>query len=165
MPSRKPAINLPFPQSLCFLLPNRGAVCNVLLTCCKDSVCRLWAETLLPGDSLLSGHHDNYTPDQQSDTLRCAGAFGKHTSDGKSQGKTAQEVSRFMSFSFHFIYSWVSNVVKTFDFSLILHNDVHTSLKTRWKKSIFKTVTPTKKYQCCIKVVKQKQKKTSAESH
>ncbi|KAG7237538.1 hypothetical protein INR49_032155 [Caranx melampygus] len=26
----------------------RGAVCNVLLTCCKDSVCRLWAETLLP---------------------------------------------------------------------------------------------------------------------
>uniref|UniRef100_A0AAX7VRL7 RAVE complex protein Rav1 C-terminal domain-containing protein n=1 Tax=Astatotilapia calliptera TaxID=8154 RepID=A0AAX7VRL7_ASTCA len=37
----------------------RGAVCNVLLTCCKDSVCRLWAETLLPGDSLLSGHHKN----------------------------------------------------------------------------------------------------------
>uniref|UniRef100_A0A3Q2DCI4 Dmx like 1 n=1 Tax=Cyprinodon variegatus TaxID=28743 RepID=A0A3Q2DCI4_CYPVA len=32
----------------------RGAVCNVLLTCCKDSVCRLWAETLLPGDSLIS---------------------------------------------------------------------------------------------------------------
>uniref|UniRef100_A0A3P8TQ48 Dmx like 1 n=1 Tax=Amphiprion percula TaxID=161767 RepID=A0A3P8TQ48_AMPPE len=39
----------------------RGAVCNVLLTCCKDSVCRLWAETLLPGDSLLSGHHNNHT--------------------------------------------------------------------------------------------------------
>uniref|UniRef100_A0A8C7D4H2 Dmx like 1 n=1 Tax=Oncorhynchus kisutch TaxID=8019 RepID=A0A8C7D4H2_ONCKI len=34
----------------------RGSVCNVLLTCCKDSVCRLWAETLLPSDSLLSGH-------------------------------------------------------------------------------------------------------------
>uniref|UniRef100_A0A8C4NXN1 Dmx like 1 n=1 Tax=Dicentrarchus labrax TaxID=13489 RepID=A0A8C4NXN1_DICLA len=33
----------------------RGAVCNVLLTCCKDSVCRLWAETLLPGDRLLFG--------------------------------------------------------------------------------------------------------------
>ncbi|KAB5567511.1 hypothetical protein PHYPO_G00233610 [Pangasianodon hypophthalmus] len=33
----------------------RGAVCNVLLTCCKDSVCRLWAETLLPSDCLLSG--------------------------------------------------------------------------------------------------------------
>uniref|UniRef100_A0A665TIK5 Dmx like 1 n=1 Tax=Echeneis naucrates TaxID=173247 RepID=A0A665TIK5_ECHNA len=37
----------------------RGAVCNVLLTCCKDSVCRLWAETLLPGDCLLSGLHNN----------------------------------------------------------------------------------------------------------
>ncbi|KAM8984129.1 dmX-like protein 1 isoform 4-T4 [Ara ararauna] len=33
----------------------RGAVCNVLLTCCKDNVCRIWAETLLPNDSLLSG--------------------------------------------------------------------------------------------------------------
>ncbi|XP_043915100.1 dmX-like protein 1 [Protopterus annectens] len=34
---------------------SRGSVCNVLLTCCKDNVCRLWAETLLPSDSLLSG--------------------------------------------------------------------------------------------------------------
>ncbi|XP_075128224.1 dmX-like protein 1 [Leptodactylus fuscus] len=33
----------------------RGSVCNVLLTCCKDNVCRLWAETLLPNDSLLCG--------------------------------------------------------------------------------------------------------------
>uniref|UniRef100_A0A3B4T5F9 Dmx like 1 n=1 Tax=Seriola dumerili TaxID=41447 RepID=A0A3B4T5F9_SERDU len=39
----------------------RGAVCNVLLTCCKDSVCRLWAETLLPGDCLLSGLHNNHS--------------------------------------------------------------------------------------------------------
>ncbi|XP_048359644.1 dmX-like protein 1 isoform X1 [Sphaerodactylus townsendi] len=31
----------------------RGVVCNVLLTCCKDNICRLWAETLLPNDSLL----------------------------------------------------------------------------------------------------------------
>uniref|UniRef100_A0A3P9PH28 Dmx like 1 n=1 Tax=Poecilia reticulata TaxID=8081 RepID=A0A3P9PH28_POERE len=38
----------------------RGAVCNVLLTCCKDSVCRLWAETLLPGDSLISGYHSSH---------------------------------------------------------------------------------------------------------
>uniref|UniRef100_A0A4W6C758 Dmx like 1 n=1 Tax=Lates calcarifer TaxID=8187 RepID=A0A4W6C758_LATCA len=50
----------------------RGAVCNVLLTCCKDSVCRLWAETLLPGDSLLSGLHNNHAPGQHSDALRCA---------------------------------------------------------------------------------------------
>ncbi|KAM4710002.1 dmX-like protein 1 isoform 2-T2 [Discoglossus pictus] len=33
----------------------RGSVCNVLLTCCKDNVCRLWEETLLPNDSLLCG--------------------------------------------------------------------------------------------------------------
>uniref|UniRef100_A0A8C7ZU86 Dmx like 1 n=1 Tax=Oryzias sinensis TaxID=183150 RepID=A0A8C7ZU86_9TELE len=31
----------------------RAAVCNVLLTCCKDNVCRLWAETMLPGDTLI----------------------------------------------------------------------------------------------------------------
>ncbi|NWR59129.1 DMXL1 protein, partial [Bucorvus abyssinicus] len=37
----------------------RGAVCNVLLTCCKDNVCRLWAETLLPNDSLLCGEGYN----------------------------------------------------------------------------------------------------------
>ncbi|XP_060787870.1 dmX-like protein 1 isoform X2 [Neoarius graeffei] len=39
----------------------RGAVCNVLLTCCKDSVCRLWAETLLPSDCLLSGLRQNHS--------------------------------------------------------------------------------------------------------
>uniref|UniRef100_A0AAQ4RHA1 Dmx like 1 n=1 Tax=Gasterosteus aculeatus aculeatus TaxID=481459 RepID=A0AAQ4RHA1_GASAC len=42
----------------------RCAVCNVLLTCCKDSVCRLWAETLLPGDGLLSGYHNNHASGQ-----------------------------------------------------------------------------------------------------
>nr|XP_033775682.1 dmX-like protein 2 isoform X3 [Geotrypetes seraphini] len=31
----------------------RGSVCNVLLTSCLDGICRLWAETLLPEDSLL----------------------------------------------------------------------------------------------------------------
>ncbi|XP_039947046.1 dmX-like protein 1 isoform X2 [Hirundo rustica] len=40
----------------------RGAVCNVLLTCCKDNVCRLWAETLLPNDSLLyEGGYSNWS--------------------------------------------------------------------------------------------------------
>ncbi|KAM8972061.1 dmX-like protein 2 isoform 2-T2 [Pelodytes ibericus] len=33
----------------------RGSVCNVLLTSCHDGICRLWAETLLPEDSLLGG--------------------------------------------------------------------------------------------------------------
>uniref|UniRef100_A0A3Q1BCF7 RAVE complex protein Rav1 C-terminal domain-containing protein n=1 Tax=Amphiprion ocellaris TaxID=80972 RepID=A0A3Q1BCF7_AMPOC len=65
----------------------RGAVCNVLLTCCKDSVCRLWAETLLPGDSLLSGHHNNHTSGQQSETHRCAGPSRKNNCNGKTQGR------------------------------------------------------------------------------
>nr|XP_061804527.1 dmX-like protein 1 [Nerophis lumbriciformis] len=46
----------------------RSSVCNVLLTSCKDSVCRLWAETMLPGDSLLSGHHGNQHSDAQRST-------------------------------------------------------------------------------------------------
>ncbi|PIO29063.1 hypothetical protein AB205_0198710, partial [Aquarana catesbeiana] len=33
----------------------KGSVCNVLLTSCQDGICRLWAETLLPEDSLLGG--------------------------------------------------------------------------------------------------------------
>ncbi|XP_055478446.1 dmX-like protein 1 [Psammomys obesus] len=31
----------------------KASVCNVLLTCCKDNVCRLWVETFLPNDCLL----------------------------------------------------------------------------------------------------------------
>ncbi|XP_053277772.1 dmX-like protein 1 isoform X2 [Pleuronectes platessa] len=71
----------------------RGAVCNVLLTSCKDSVCRLWAETLLPGDSLLYGPHENYSSGQHSDTPRCTGPTRKHACNGKTQGNTAQESS------------------------------------------------------------------------
>ncbi|XP_062985562.1 dmX-like protein 1 isoform X1 [Elgaria multicarinata webbii] len=41
----------------------RGAVCNVLLTCCKDNICRLWAETLLPNDSLLYGGGYSHLPE------------------------------------------------------------------------------------------------------
>uniref|UniRef100_A0AAR2L8Q1 RAVE complex protein Rav1 C-terminal domain-containing protein n=1 Tax=Pygocentrus nattereri TaxID=42514 RepID=A0AAR2L8Q1_PYGNA len=48
----------------------RGAVCNVLLTCCKDSVCRLWAETLLPSDCLLSGLRHNHSSSNNSDALK-----------------------------------------------------------------------------------------------
>ncbi|XP_069563830.1 dmX-like protein 1 isoform X1 [Brachyistius frenatus] len=78
----------------------RGAVCNVLLTCCKDSVCRLWAETLLPGDSLLSSHHNNHASGQHGETLRCAGPSRKNTCNGKTQGRTSQE--------FNFQESWHS---------------------------------------------------------
>uniref|UniRef100_A0A3Q3FPS4 Dmx like 1 n=1 Tax=Labrus bergylta TaxID=56723 RepID=A0A3Q3FPS4_9LABR len=70
----------------------RGAVCNVLLTCCKDSVCRLWAETLLPGDSLLSGHNNNHAS-QRSDSRRCADPSRKNTCNGKMQGRTTQELN------------------------------------------------------------------------
>ncbi|XP_069348937.1 dmX-like protein 1 isoform X5 [Eulemur rufifrons] len=38
----------------------RASVCNVLLTCCKDNVCRLWVETFLPNDCLLYGGECNH---------------------------------------------------------------------------------------------------------
>uniref|UniRef100_A0A8D3DQP8 Dmx like 1 n=1 Tax=Scophthalmus maximus TaxID=52904 RepID=A0A8D3DQP8_SCOMX len=69
----------------------RGAVCNVLLTCCKDSVCRLWAETLLPGDSLLSGFHNNHASGQHSGTPNSSGPTRKHTCNGKTQGNAVAE--------------------------------------------------------------------------
>uniref|UniRef100_A0A8C7SDT5 Dmx like 1 n=1 Tax=Oncorhynchus mykiss TaxID=8022 RepID=A0A8C7SDT5_ONCMY len=55
----------------------RGSVCNVLLTCCKDSVCRLWAETLLPSDSLLSGHTLSHVNNngQSSDSLKSSNPY------------------------------------------------------------------------------------------
>ncbi|KAG1928809.1 dmX-like protein [Pimephales promelas] len=48
----------------------RGVVCNVLLTCCKDSVCRLWAETLLPSDCLLSGLRHNQCNNDKTNNMK-----------------------------------------------------------------------------------------------
>ncbi|XP_039522136.1 dmX-like protein 1 isoform X1 [Pimephales promelas] len=48
----------------------RGVVCNVLLTCCKDSVCRLWAETLLPSDCLLSGLRHNQCNNNKTNNMK-----------------------------------------------------------------------------------------------
>ena len=31
----------------------RGSVANMLITSCKDNVCRIWSETILPDDGLL----------------------------------------------------------------------------------------------------------------
>jgi len=31
----------------------RGAVANMLVTSCKDNICRIWAETVLPDDGLI----------------------------------------------------------------------------------------------------------------
>uniref|UniRef100_A0A674B9I6 Dmx like 1 n=1 Tax=Salmo trutta TaxID=8032 RepID=A0A674B9I6_SALTR len=73
----------------------RGSVCNVLLTCCKDSVCRLWAETLLPSDSLLSGHTLSHLNNngQSSDSLKSSGSK-KTPSRIKTQDRNPLEVGR-----------------------------------------------------------------------
>ncbi|CAL1615577.1 unnamed protein product [Knipowitschia caucasica] len=63
----------------------RGSVCTVLLTCCKDSVCRLWAETLLPGDTLLSSPYNDHKGSQHRDTQSYAGP------PRKNNGKSAQD--------------------------------------------------------------------------
>ncbi|NXL63979.1 DMXL1 protein, partial [Chordeiles acutipennis] len=66
----------------------RGAVCNVLLTCCKDNVCRLWAETLLPNDSLLyCGGYNNW-----SETVNFTNNFKKDTSS-KEKVQNALELN------------------------------------------------------------------------
>ncbi|XP_072289928.1 dmX-like protein 1 [Eucyclogobius newberryi] len=65
----------------------RGSVCNVLLTCCKDSVCRQWAETLLPGDTLPSDPYNNHKGAQHRDTP----SSRKNDGNGTAQGRSAQE--------------------------------------------------------------------------
>uniref|UniRef100_A0A8C2SY78 Dmx like 1 n=1 Tax=Coturnix japonica TaxID=93934 RepID=A0A8C2SY78_COTJA len=66
----------------------RGAVCNVLLTCCKDNVCRLWAETLLPSDSLLyGGGHNNWT-----EAVNFTNSFKRNTSS-KERMQNALELN------------------------------------------------------------------------
>uniref|UniRef100_A0A674B9K8 Dmx like 1 n=1 Tax=Salmo trutta TaxID=8032 RepID=A0A674B9K8_SALTR len=79
----------------------RGSVCNVLLTCCKDSVCRLWAETLLPSDSLLSGHTLSHLNNngQSSDSLKSSGSK-KTPSRIKTQDRNPLEVGRIMGVLF-----------------------------------------------------------------
>ncbi|XP_064867474.1 dmX-like protein 1 isoform X4 [Oncorhynchus nerka] len=72
----------------------RGSVCNVLLTCCKDSVCRLWAETLLPSDSLLSGHTLSHVNNngQSSDSLKSSSSK-KTPSRIKTQDRNSLELN------------------------------------------------------------------------
>ncbi|XP_061874967.1 dmX-like protein 1 isoform X5 [Colius striatus] len=66
----------------------RGAVCNVLLTCCKDNVCRVWAETLLPNDSLLySGGYNNW-----SEAAHLTNNFKRNTSS-KEKVQNALELN------------------------------------------------------------------------
>ncbi|KAM9251077.1 dmX-like protein 1 isoform 4-T4 [Cariama cristata] len=66
----------------------RGAVCSVLLTCCKDNVCRLWAETLLPNDSLLyGGGYNNW-----SEAMNFTNNFNRNTSS-KEKVQNALELN------------------------------------------------------------------------
>ncbi|KAK7934261.1 hypothetical protein WMY93_005157 [Mugilogobius chulae] len=62
-------------------------------TCCKDSVCRLWAETLLPDDTLLSGPYNNHKAGQHRDTQSYTGPSRKNNCNGTPQGKSAQELN------------------------------------------------------------------------
>uniref|UniRef100_A0A670JBT7 Dmx like 1 n=1 Tax=Podarcis muralis TaxID=64176 RepID=A0A670JBT7_PODMU len=66
----------------------RGAVCNVLLTCCKDNICRLWAETLLPNDSLLYGGGYNHLPEPVKSTNNF-----KRNASSKENMKNALELN------------------------------------------------------------------------
>ncbi|XP_051508605.1 dmX-like protein 1 [Myxocyprinus asiaticus] len=70
----------------------RGAVCNVLLTCCKDSVCRLWAETLLPSDCLLSGVRHNQNKNSSSDVLK-PNSMKKSSSNSNSKNQNPLELN------------------------------------------------------------------------
>jgi len=42
---------------MCELYVYRGTVANMLVTSCKDNICRIWAETVLPDDGLVDSHH------------------------------------------------------------------------------------------------------------
>ncbi|XP_022526825.2 dmX-like protein 1 isoform X2 [Astyanax mexicanus] len=76
----------------------RGAVCNVLLTCCKDSVCRLWAETLLPSDCLLSGLRHNHSSSSSSSSGNSSDALKSNNtkqaySNNKGQSGASLELN------------------------------------------------------------------------
>ncbi|XP_029115252.1 dmX-like protein 1 isoform X2 [Scleropages formosus] len=71
----------------------RGSVCNVLLTCCKDSVCRLWAETLLPSDSVLSRPTRSYGNNAGVEAHRSAGITEKLSSNIQTQSRSTLELN------------------------------------------------------------------------
>ncbi|XP_064222283.1 dmX-like protein 1 isoform X3 [Aotus nancymaae] len=66
----------------------RASVCNVLLTCCKDNVCRLWVETFLPNDCLLYGGDYNHW----TETINLTNNF-KRNASGKERVQNALEVN------------------------------------------------------------------------
>ncbi|XP_004377026.1 dmX-like protein 1 isoform X1 [Trichechus manatus latirostris] len=66
----------------------RASVCNVLLTCCKDNVCRLWVETFLPNDCLLYGGDCNHWTEPVSLTNNF-----KRNASSKERVQSALEVN------------------------------------------------------------------------
>lgn len=68
-------------------------MCNVLLTCCKDNICRLWTETLLPNDSLLCG--DGFNQKVEPDGLNF-----KRNPSNKERVQSAIEVCALRNFLF-----------------------------------------------------------------
>lgn len=40
-------------NTLAMLYFYRGSVANMLVTSCKDSICRIWVETIVPDDGLV----------------------------------------------------------------------------------------------------------------
>jgi hypothetical protein len=36
----------------------RGMIANTLITSCKDNICRIWAETILPDDGLINTNQE-----------------------------------------------------------------------------------------------------------
>ncbi|XP_076994982.1 dmX-like protein 1 isoform X3 [Tamandua tetradactyla] len=66
----------------------RASVCNVLLTCCKDNVCRLWVETFLPNDCLLYGSDYSHW----TESINLTNNF-KRNASSKERGQSALEVN------------------------------------------------------------------------
>lgn len=69
----------------------RASVCNVLLTCCKDNVCRLWVETFLPNDCLLYGGDSSHW----TEPLNLTNKFERNASS-KERVQNTLDVSVFV---------------------------------------------------------------------
>lgn len=74
----------------------RASVCNVLLTCCKDNVCRLWVETFLPNDCLLYGGDCNHW----TEPVNLINNF-KRSVSSKERVQNALDVSVLLSVIFY----------------------------------------------------------------
>jgi len=79
----------------------RGLVCNVLLTSCLDGICRLWAETLLPEDTLLGEQICETSTSSISSTI---------SQSGKQKDKIQHALE--VQGKAHFVYFFISILLK-----------------------------------------------------